>query len=53
MNIFRKLKKDKAKIKKYKKFVEQIEYLASSIKTSIHVLEGDTKTTKFKSRTNI
>lgn len=48
MNIFRKLKRDKEKIKKYKRFVKQIEYLASSIESSIYVLEGATKTTKFE-----
>lgn len=48
MFIKRKLKKDKETIKKYKRFVEQIEYLASSIKSSIYVLERTTKTTKYQ-----
>lgn len=48
MNIFRKNKKDKEKIKRYEKFIEHIEYLASSIESSIYVLKGTTKITKFE-----
>lgn len=48
MNIFRKNKKGKEKIEQYERFIEQIEYLASSIESSIHILERATKTTKFE-----